>query len=173
MQKYQQGIKIGNHSFYHVYFPDMSEERFLVQPGEIYICDVALEKFEASTFERRIQAHCRREVGEYNQWLMTDEEKSDINYFFQEAINRMEHAGEKETVEQIKENQGWFWESIITEDKDLENIENDMVIESYFMDGMVILSTPRRKATIIYLEKNMDNIDHFYQLDQSIESGEN
>lgn len=60
------------------------------------------------------------------------------------------------------------WSDFISEDKTMETIENDETVDSFFGDGSVIMTTPERKATIIYLESRTSRIHSFYKLDRMV-----
>ncbi len=219
----QEEIIIDGKTFLMMERSDLDTRGFLFDPGTIYVCPLLLERFDRNDIFRRISAHARREVGEYNRWLMTDEELENIESSFrivmemnrppelEELMDRLgrllplelfwiidalyqDHEVDMKIVErelprhlspadalsvyelidsyvnpkeeEILEQREEFWNIFVQDEKDIDAIENEETIDSFFLDQMVIMTTPHRKATIIYMDSMINNIDTFYELDR-------
>ncbi len=215
-------IIIDNIHFQKVDIENFNQDGFLFDLGEIFICPSVTERFTNEVIRKRLRAHGRREVGEYNQWLMTDEEISNIKLFFEHSKDGGLRPSNDEITHamntSLPEPARWiaseifktnpdmsaikddilkylpgheahrlirliesylnppdleifgshedFWEHYIMEEKSLESIENDETIDSQFLDHMIIMTTPRRRATVIYMEDSISRIFDFYALDK-------
>lgn len=220
-------ISISGMTFKKLDLPHLDKNGFLFDLGVVYACSTILSRFDMETVQKRLRAHAKREVGEYNRWLMTEEEQSDLEHITREPGEAAELPNTEELVELLAETlpeellwiphdlvegveldlvavktalfkhldeeragvfyqmiynhvspstkfmYGYlqefgedFWNDYHMTDKDLESIENDETIDSFFLDDMVVMTTPLRKATIIFMEQNIQKMDEFYMLDR-------
>ncbi len=158
--------------FAETFLEEEIREESLFPLGNVYVCESVLDRFNQDVISRRLKAHGKRTVGEYNIWLMSDEERSNIERYMIDGSGNVD-GNILFNSEDLLSSREEFWRQYILEEKSLESIENDESVDSYFLDGMVIITTPLRKATLVFMEKTAGQELDYLNLDGIINSGKN